>query len=202
MPLKKHMQKIHAHRLKGMHHFLLSLSLDPSSTIWTSLCQCFWISVYKPRNYELSLFQWFYSLYIHHQVNIMHARHYWPLHENIQYGMLHSQHYNFGSQISNHVLSNAIEQVYTAFFYSNSAHQLWNLPEEILFGLFVTTLNDTFERELAQKDEGYESRGESLSIPTPFRKAPQIYHISTGEHLSFNPTTPLTTAKQHPVHSP
>ena len=65
----------------------------------------------------------------------------------------------------------------------------------------MTTLNDTFERKLAQEDEGYESRSESLSIPTPLRKALQTYHISTSENMSFNPTTPLTTAEQHLEHS-
>ena len=40
-------------------------------------------------------------------------------------------------------------------------------------------------------------------IPTPpLRRAPQVYYISMSENLSFNPTTPLTTAEQHPVHSP
>ena len=66
----------------------------------------------------------------------------------------------------------------------------------------MTTLNDTFERELTQEDEGYESRSESFSIPTPLRRALQIYHISTSENLSFDPTTPLTTAEQHWEHSP
>ena len=31
----------------------------------------------------------------------------------------------------------------------------------------MTTLNDTFEKELTQEDEGYESGSESLSIPIP-----------------------------------
>ena len=66
----------------------------------------------------------------------------------------------------------------------------------------MTTLNDTFEIELTQEDEGYESGSESLNIPTPLRRAPQIYHVSRSENLSFNPTTPLTTAEQHLVHSP
>ena len=101
-----------------------------------------------------------------------------------------------------HVLSDAKEWVHTAFFYNNSAQQLWDLQEEILFSHFVTTLNDTFEKELAQEDEGYESGSESLKIPTPLRRALWIYHISTSENLSLDPTTPLTTAEQHPVHSP
>ena len=46
-------------------------------------------------------------------------------------------------------LSNAIEQVYTAFFCNNSTQQLRTISEEVLFGHFVTTLNDAFERQLA-----------------------------------------------------
>ena len=66
----------------------------------------------------------------------------------------------------------------------------------------MTTLNDTFEKELTQEDEGYESGNKSLNIPTPLRRASQIYHVSTSKNSSFNPTTPLTTAEQCPVHSP
>ena len=61
----------------------------------------------------------------------------------------------------------------------------------------MTTLNDTFKRELAKEDKGYESRSETLSIPTPLRKALWIYHICTSKNLSFDPTMPLTTAEQH-----
>ena len=37
---------------------------------------------------------------------------------------------------------------------------------------------------------------ESLSIPTPLRRAPQIYHVSMSDNLSFNPTT-LHTMTDH-----
>ena len=97
-------------------------------------------------------------------------------------------------------LSDAIEWIYIAFFYSNSAQQLQILPKEILLGCFMTILNNTFEIELAQEDEGYES--ESLNIPTPLRNLQRIYHISMREDLSFNPITSLTTDEQQPVHSP
>ena len=43
------------------------------------------------------------------------------------------------------MLSNAIKKVYTAFFYSDSAQYLQYVEEEILFGHFMTTLNDAFE---------------------------------------------------------
>ena len=100
------------------------------------------------------------------------------LHENIQYGMPQFHPLQFWTaDLEPHILSNAIELVYTAFFYSNSAQQLQNLPEEILFSHFVTTLNDTFERELAQEDESYESGSQSLSIPPPLRRAPWIYQF-------------------------
>ena len=54
-----------------------------------------------------------------------------------------------------HVLSNAINQVLTAFFYSDFTPNLQNFPEETLFGCFVTTLNSAFKTEHAQEDEGY-----------------------------------------------
>ena len=49
----------------------------------------------------------------------------------------------------------------------------------------MTTLNDTFEKELAQEDEGYESGSKSISITTPLRRALEIYHISTSEKSVF-----------------
>ena len=42
-----------------------------------------------------------------------------------------------------------------------------------------------FECELAQEDTGYESGSESSKLPTPLHKAPQLYHVSTQENLSF-----------------
>ena len=79
------------------------------------------------------------------------------------------------------ILSTNIDQVYTAFFCGDHAQQIWHLLEEILFGCFVTTLNDVFETELAQEDEGYESGSENFNIPTPLSRAPIIYHISMVE---------------------
>ena len=61
----------------------------------------------------------------------------------------------------------------------------------------MTTLNDAFEGDLSQEDEGYESGSESLNIPTPLRRAAQLYHISTSKYISFDPTT----AAQHPEHT-
>ena len=57
-------------------------------------------------------------------------------------------------------LSNVIKWAYTAFFCSHSVQQLRNISE-VLFGCFMTTLNDAFEWELAIEDEGYKSGSES-----------------------------------------
>ena len=45
-----------------------------------------------------------------------------------------------------HVLSSAIEQVYSAFLYSTSPHLPHQQSDEVLFSCFMTTLNAAFER--------------------------------------------------------
>ena len=42
-------------------------------------------------------------------------------------------------------LSIAIEELYSTFFYSTSTYTLCQQPDEILFGIFMTTLNAAFE---------------------------------------------------------
>ena len=83
-------------------------------------------------------------------------------------------------------LSNAIKQVYTAFFCSTSSQQLRSTSEEVLFGHFMTALNDAFEQELALEDEGYDSGIESLSIPTPLCRTTHLYQVSATENLSLD----------------
>ena len=104
-----------------------------------------------------------------------------------------------------HILSNVIDWVYTAFFYGDYTQQKWSLPEETIFSCFVTTLNNAFETELAQEDEGYESGSESLNIPTSLSRALRVYHVSTMEGLSFDPANLgqlPTTPEHHEEHSP
>ena len=93
-----------------------------------------------------------------------------------------------------HILSNAIEQVYTDFFYSTSMHLLCNQSEEVLFGHFVTILNAAFKSRLALEDEGYESGSENFNIPTPLWRTSRIHHDSSDENVSFDPSNPCTTA--------
>ena len=104
-----------------------------------------------------------------------------------------------------HILNNAIDWAYIGFFYINFTHQIWHLPEEVLFGHFVTTLNDAFETVLAQEDEGYESGSENFNILTPLSRASRIYNVSTREDLSFDPAhfgQSPTTLVQHEGTSP
>ena len=49
------------------------------------------------------------------------------------------------ADLNAHTLSNAIEEVYSAFFYTPSAHTLHQQPDELFFSHFVTTLNAAFE---------------------------------------------------------
>ena len=99
----------------------------------------------------------------------------------------------------------AAECVYMTFW-MDSSHTLCQLPEDVLFGLFVIALNAAFTQQLSLADEGYESGSDSTDLPTPLRKTPHILHVSSFEHASFDPThttpcRPVTTSGSL-VHTP
>ena len=91
------------------------------------------------------------------------------------------------AELEAHVLGSSIEQVYNAFFYSTSMHLLHQQPHELLFGHFVTTLIAAFESKLSLEDEGYDSGSENFNIPTPPQRRSKIHHISSVEHVPFDP---------------
>ena len=99
------------------------------------------------------------------------------------------------ADLNTHTLSSTIEEVYSAFFYTASAHTLHQQPDEILFGCFMTTLNAAFQQKLALEDEGYENSSENFNIATPLRKTSEIHYISSVENTSFDPdpVTPCRT---------
>ena len=101
-------------------------------------------------------------------------------------------------------LGRATKCVYTTFFYSPMSHTLHQQSNETLFGHFVIVLNAAFDQQLSLADEGYESGSDTISLPTPLQKTPHICHISSFEHVSFNPdlTTPCSTPQSlpRPVH--
>ena len=94
-------------------------------------------------------------------------------------------------------LGNAIEKVYSAFFYTASTHTLCLQSDEILFGHFMTALNAAFEQKLALEDEGYKSGSENFNMPSPLRKTLKIHHVSSIENASFDPdpVTPCSTGQ-------
>ena len=123
----------------------------------------------------------------------MDATHYWPFAREYSIWNTAVTALQFWvAELEPQTLSNAVEWVYTVFFCSAFAQQLRNILEEVLFGHFMTTLNDAFEWDPSLEDEGYDSGSESLNIPTPLPRTPCLYHVSTGENLSFGPVTPLT----------
>ena len=97
-------------------------------------------------------------------------------------------------------LGRATEHVYTTFFYSPMSHTLCQQLDETLFGCFIIALNAAFDQQLSLADEGYESGSDTINLPTPLRKTPHIHHVSSMEHISFNPvlTTPHSTPQTPP----
>ena len=92
-----------------------------------------------------------------------------------------------------HILSSAIEHVYSAFFYSTSTHLLCQQSDEVSFSHLMTTLNAAFESKVMLEDEGYESGSENFNILTPLRRTCKIHHVSSNENVSFDPATPRST---------
>ena len=83
----------------------------------------------------------------------MDAIHYWPFpREYFIWNAAIAALQSWMADVYPQTLSNTIEWVYTAFFCSNSAQQLKTISEEVLFGHFMTILNDTFEQELALEE--------------------------------------------------
>ena len=65
------------------------------------------------------------------------------------------------------ILGIASEHVYTTFFWTPTSHTLHQLPEDVLCGHFVITLNAAFTQQLSLADEGYKSGSNTADLPTP-----------------------------------
>ena len=133
----------------------------------------------------------------------MNATDYWPLVREylIQNATVATLQF-WTSDLQAHVLSSTIEQVYNAFFYTTSMHLLHQQSEEVLFSHFVTMLKAAFESKHALEDKGYDSGSESFNIPTPLRHTPKIHHVSSDDSISFDPSTPCSTATNQSHHKP
>ena len=130
----------------------------------------------------------------------MNATDYWPMAREYSVWNTAIEALQFWTaDLEGHVLSNAIEEVYTSFLYAASAHTLHQLSDKILFSHFVTTLNTNFQSKLALQDEGYTNGSENFNIPTPLRRTSRIHHVSSIENASFDPT-PVTPCSTHESH--
>ena len=115
----------------------------------------------------------------------------------------HSSHITvWTADLKAHVLNRTIEEVSNAFLYTTSTHLLCQQSEEVLFGCFMTALNAAFESKIALEDEGYKSSSENFNIPTPLRCTPRIHHVSSGDNISFDPTTPHSMGTSQSCHKP
>ena len=80
------------------------------------------------------------------KISSMDATHYWPFAREYSIWNATVMALQFWMEDPEpHILRDAIERVYTAFFCSNSPQQLRNISEIVLFSHFMTTLNDAFE---------------------------------------------------------
>ena len=154
--------------IKGHMPLTWITQLKPIKHIGTLSCQCLQLP-YIPWNSESPIIPWFYSFHL--QVSTMDASQYWPFAWEYSIWNVTVTALQFlTADLEPHVLSNAIDWVYAVFFYTQ---QLQDLPEETLFGHFVSIMNDAFSTKLAQEDEGYED-GESFNVATPLNRAPWI----------------------------
>ena len=166
-------------------------------------CQCFKYT-YILRNYTFPTIWWLYSFHL--PASTMETSQYWPF--TCEYSIWNTTVATLQLWTANlepHILSNVIDCIYAAFFYGDCTQHMWSLPEKTLFSHFVTTLNDTFETELAHEDKGYESGNESFNILIPLSRAPRVYHVSTMEDLYFDPANcgqSSTTPEQQEENSP
>ena len=151
---------------------------------------------------------WQYKLSIQHQLIlhlhfIMTATDYWPLaREYLIWNAAVASLQFWTADLEAHVLSSTIEQVYNTFFYTTSTHLLCQQSEEALFSHFMTMLNVAFERKLTLEDGGYESGSENFNIPTPLRCTSRIHHVSSNENISYDPSTPCTSATSQSHYKP
>ena len=72
----------------------------------------------------------------------MNATDYWPMaREYLIWNATIASLQFWTADLNMHTLSDAIEEVYSVFFYTASTHTLCQQSDEILFGHFMATLN-------------------------------------------------------------
>ena len=126
----------------------------------------------------------------------MEAAEYWPMAQEYSIWNATIASLQFWAEDLDPVtLGIASECIYTTFFWTPTGHTLCQLSEDVLFGCFVIALNAAFTQQLSLADEGYESGSDTNDLPMPLWKTPQLLHVSSMDHASFNPVsaTPHST---------
>ena len=193
--LKKHTHMAHISKSRDMHHLLLIGSithhldqethttcswLGPHKISFRHINTLTIISQFKPQIKCFCIITWLNLLQEDPSSWMLLSTDH--LLVNIPYGMPQLQFYSFGQQIW--TLSSATDRVYTAFFYSDSAQHLQHIEEKVLFGHFVTRLNDAFEHAFTSEDIECESGSKSMSVPTPLHQEPMtISHFHARKFI-------------------
>ena len=121
------------------------------------------------------------------------------------FGLLLLLYYNFGQRTSIQLPSALPLNVFTP---PSSGHlpvtHYVNYLKMFYLDAFVIALNAVFTQQLSLADEGHESSSDTVDLPTPLRKTPCIHHVSSTEHVSFNPvhTAPCNTVTITPQSPP
>ena len=80
------------------------------------------------------------SRFLHYIHQHGHATDYWPMaREYLVWNTAIAALQFWTADLNTHTLSNTIEEVYSAFFYTASAHTQHQQCDKILFGHFMTT---------------------------------------------------------------
>ena len=163
-----------------MCQWLGSHNPNPSNANWNSF-----MSMLSATIYAKKLWVSHHSMISFHlQTRTMDTSQYWPFAwEYSIWNATVSVLQLWTADLYPHVLSNAIDQVYVALFYSGHTEQIQNLPEEILFSNFMTTLNDTFELSLHRRMKVI---GVAVKTSTSPPHSAEPWE-STMDDVSFNP---------------
>ena len=141
---------------------------------------------YKPRNYDLRIILWLKSPHLHLQVNIMDATHYWPFAQEYSIWNATVAALQFWTADPEPcILSNAIEWVYKAFFYSNSAQQLDSARRNTLWSLH------------GHLKHSYSSQKSAVNIPC-LNDGRSTIQSCNSTHHSWTSASTLTTKIQMP----
>ena len=123
---------------------------------------------------------------------------YWPMtrEHTIWHAAVSTMEF-WSADLTESTLKDAIQEVYTTFFYTSASQILHWFSDESLFGHFITTLNSIFHTKFVLEDDSYES-GSEHCLPVPLLQTTRIHHVCSAEHASYSPTASLPPHSKDP----